>query len=49
MQLRQGIADAALKHRLPAMTNARQFARAGLLMSYGPIQMISTAGRDLRR
>ena len=36
MQLRQGIADAALKHRLPAMTNARQFAQAGLLMSYGP-------------
>ncbi len=34
--LRQGIADAALKHRLPAMTNARQFAQAGLLMSYGP-------------
>src|SRR5258705_2230890 len=36
MQLRQRIADAALKHRLPAMTNARQFAQAGLLMSYGP-------------
>ncbi len=34
--LRQEIADAALKHRLPAMTNARQFAQAGLLMSYGP-------------
>jgi ABC-type uncharacterized transport system substrate-binding protein len=34
--LRQEIADAALEHRLPAMTNARQFAQAGLLMSYGP-------------
>jgi ABC-type uncharacterized transport system substrate-binding protein len=34
--LRQEIADAALKHRLPAMTNARQFTQAGLLMSYGP-------------
>jgi putative ABC transport system substrate-binding protein len=34
--LREEIADAALKHRLPAMTNARQFAQAGLLMSYGP-------------
>jgi putative ABC transport system substrate-binding protein len=34
--LRQEIAEAALKHRLPAMTNASQFAQAGLLMSYGP-------------
>jgi putative ABC transport system substrate-binding protein len=34
--LRQEIADAALKHQLPAMTNASQFAQAGLLMSYGP-------------
>lgn len=34
--LRQEIADAALKYRLPAMTNARQFAQSGLLMSYGP-------------
>src|SRR5258708_37596202 len=34
--LRQEIADAALKHPLPAMTNARQFAQAGLLVSYGP-------------
>ena len=34
--LRQEIADAALKHSLPAMTNASQFAQAGLLMSYGP-------------
>jgi putative ABC transport system substrate-binding protein len=34
--LRQEIADAALKHQLPAMTNASEFAQAGLLMSYGP-------------
>ena len=34
--LRQPIADAALKYRLPAMTNVKQFAQAGLLMSYGP-------------
>jgi putative tryptophan/tyrosine transport system substrate-binding protein len=33
--LREEIADAALKHQLPAMTNASQFAQAGLLMSYG--------------
>ena len=34
--LRQEIADAALKHRLPAIINVKQFAQAGLLMSYGP-------------
>jgi putative ABC transport system substrate-binding protein len=34
--LRKEIADAALKHRLPSMTNATQFSEAGLLMSYGP-------------
>jgi putative tryptophan/tyrosine transport system substrate-binding protein len=34
--LRQEIADAAHEHRLPAMTNANQFAQVGLLMSYGP-------------
>ena len=34
--LREEIADAALKHQLPAMTNASQFAQAGLLMTYGP-------------
>ena len=34
--LREEIADAALKHQLPAMTTASQFAQAGLLMSYGP-------------
>ena len=34
--LRQQIADAAIKYRLPAITNVNQFAQAGLLMSYGP-------------
>jgi len=34
--LRQPIAELALKHRLPTITNASQFAQAGLLMSYGP-------------
>jgi putative tryptophan/tyrosine transport system substrate-binding protein len=34
--LRQRIADAALKHRLPGIINVRQFVEAGLLMSYGP-------------
>jgi putative ABC transport system substrate-binding protein len=34
--LRQEIADSALKHHLPAITNVNQFAQAGLLMSYGP-------------
>jgi putative tryptophan/tyrosine transport system substrate-binding protein len=34
--LRLEIADAALKHRLPAMANVTQFAQAGMLMSYGP-------------
>jgi putative ABC transport system substrate-binding protein len=30
------IAELALKHRLPTITNALQYTRAGLLMSYGP-------------
>ena len=34
--LKERIADAALKHHLPAITNAVEFAQAGLLMSYGP-------------
>jgi putative ABC transport system substrate-binding protein len=34
--LRQSIGDTVLKHRLPAITNAREFVQAGLLMSYGP-------------
>lgn len=34
--LRQQIADATLKHRLPAITNLNEFAQEGLLMSYGP-------------
>ncbi len=35
-QLRDRIAQAALKYRLPAICNAKQYAEAGLLMSYGP-------------
>jgi putative tryptophan/tyrosine transport system substrate-binding protein len=35
-QLRQRIADSALKYRLPAITNAKEYTQAGLLMSYGP-------------
>src|SRR5262249_58308686 len=34
--LRQPIADAAVKYRLPAITTLSEFAQAGLLMSYGP-------------
>jgi putative ABC transport system substrate-binding protein len=34
--LQQEIADAASKHRLPAIINMKQFAQAGVLMSYGP-------------
>jgi len=34
--LRQPIADAAVKYRLPAITTLNEFAQAGLLMSYGP-------------
>jgi putative tryptophan/tyrosine transport system substrate-binding protein len=34
--LRQPIAELALKHQLPTITNASQFVQAGLLMSYGP-------------
>lgn len=33
---RQQLADLALKHRLPAIHVLRDFAQAGLLMSYGP-------------
>jgi putative ABC transport system substrate-binding protein len=35
-QLRQAIGDAALKHRLPAISTLSEYPRAGLLMSYGP-------------
>src|SRR5258708_2014430 len=34
--LRQRIADAALKHRLPQIITVRKCGRAGLLMSSGP-------------
>lgn len=34
--LKERIASAALKSRLPTIANADQFAEAGLLMSYGP-------------
>jgi len=34
--LRQQIADAAIKYRLPAITTLNEFAQAGLLMTYGP-------------
>jgi putative tryptophan/tyrosine transport system substrate-binding protein len=34
--LQRQIAEAALKNHLPSITNAKQYAQAGLLMSYGP-------------
>jgi putative ABC transport system substrate-binding protein len=34
--LREQIAESALKYHLPSISNANQFAQAGLLMSYGP-------------
>jgi putative ABC transport system substrate-binding protein len=34
--LRQSIAELALKHQLPTITNTSQYAQAGMLMSYGP-------------
>ena len=34
--LKESIAESALKYRLPTMSNADQYAEAGLLMSYGP-------------
>ncbi len=34
--LMQPIAELAIKHRLPTITNAIQYTKAGLLMSYGP-------------
>ena len=34
--LRQSIAELALKHHLPTITNTGQFAHAGMLISYGP-------------
>jgi putative ABC transport system substrate-binding protein len=34
--LKERIADAAIRRGLPAITNAVEFAQAGILMSYGP-------------
>ena len=34
--LKERIAEAAIQHRLPAITNAVEYAQAGVLMSYGP-------------
>jgi putative ABC transport system substrate-binding protein len=34
--LKERIAEAALKYRLPTISNANQYAQAGLLVSYGP-------------
>jgi putative tryptophan/tyrosine transport system substrate-binding protein len=34
--LKERIADMALQHHLPTLSNAKQYAEAGLLMSYGP-------------
>jgi len=34
--LKESIAESAVKHRLPTISNANQYAEAGLLMSYGP-------------
>jgi ABC-type uncharacterized transport system substrate-binding protein len=35
-QLKERIAGAALKYRLPTISNAKQYSEAGLLLSYGP-------------
>jgi ABC-type uncharacterized transport system substrate-binding protein len=34
--LRESISQSAIRHRLPTISNADQYAEAGLLMSYGP-------------
>jgi len=34
--LKESIAESAIKYRLPTISNANQYAEAGLLMSYGP-------------
>jgi putative tryptophan/tyrosine transport system substrate-binding protein len=34
--VKESIAELAIKHRLPTISNANQYAEAGLLMSYGP-------------
>ena len=48
--LKESIAESAIKHRLPTISNANQYAEAGLLMSYGPkLEDLYRRGRDLRR
>jgi len=37
--LQKQVAELAMQHRLPAMTNPREAVEAGLLMSYGPDQV----------
>ena len=34
--LKESIAESAIRHHLPTISNANQYAEAGLLMSYGP-------------
>jgi len=34
--LKESIAESAIKYRLPTISNANQYAEAGLVMSYGP-------------
>jgi putative ABC transport system substrate-binding protein len=34
--LKELIAESAIRYRLPTISNANQYAEAGLLMSYGP-------------
>jgi len=34
--LKESIAESAIKYRLPTISNANQYAEAGLLMTYGP-------------
>jgi len=34
--LKESIAESAIRYRLPTISNANQYAEAGLLMSYGP-------------
>jgi hypothetical protein len=47
--LKESIAESAIKYRLPTISNANQYAEAGLLMSYGRNGGSLPACRDLRR